>query len=304
MSFAERTDAEKRRGQQTSKIQDDTKDKRGKNSLARSARQSIASVSVVLLHQKPLFILFRSDLPSIRKPIERASSAPPIPSPAPPAKDSIQVEKPANGENKKLLFKLPPSTELVMCFYEPRFECVFPTERKADGSNDSMDERAAKKPKHESSVDFSFLNKFREESSQIHFDLDEHPSSIPSCPPLRPRFFSTHLCVVKRRQITSLDEFDDYQREYAEKWALSKTLYTTIQQNSKDFTVLANIYNSDTMSNNVASVSEIENKLTEVYRERKETVDKFRRKYAAVHEDLVDLKSCIDLYVSKWVAPQ
>lgn len=51
-------------------------------------------------------------------------------------------------------------------------------------------------------------------------------------------------------------------------------------------------------------LKELEHVLRETYSARKETVNRMRRKYNAMHEEVASLRKVLDDFVKKWMDPQ
>jgi hypothetical protein len=110
---------------------------------------------------------------------------------------------------------------------------------------------------------------------------------------------------LKRASIVNIEQFESFNSEYSEKYEIYRKLSLAIEQNKMDFTELGREFNlkSPNGSSSATEKKGVETKIQEVYASRKDLVIRMRRKYEYLHDELSDLKRCLDEFVKQWANP-
>jgi len=285
IAFGEKTDSERKRGIQSSKISDEVRGRKGNVKDQKSVFRASTTFSKSI-RRNP--VNESASLPShpmatSSSMTQSNSSTPSITSSSTPPNDSsANASPPANGAGTEGAKK--------------EFKFKLPAKRKAE-SPDGVEQAQKKQKTGEDSPNgvlytgnlFGFLSKFSELSSQIHFvdpDRDRPPRRLP---------------------VTTLEQFELFRTEYADNYRQYEQLFCALDRNRSDFIELGQLYNSKGGTSGAANGIEkkdIEITIQEVHGKRKELLDRMRRRYNYLHDELRDLEDCLHDYVRNLTAPQ
>lgn len=271
MSFAEKTDTERKKGIQSSKISDDLRVKKGSLKDQRSTFRNSTTFSK-----------------SIRR---SASTESHQPSPSHSALPSSVTSSTSFSPPNDLTPNASPHTNGTGAeVTKKEFKFKLPPKRKADPADANEHPSKKQKTSEDSSVvghNFGFLSKFSELAGQIHFTITDRDRPPRRAPP------------------SSLEQFELCQNEYAEKYRQYGQILQALEQNKSDFVELGKLYNSKVGNQSSPNEKkELESKIVTLSAERKEIVDRLRRRYNYLHSELRDITDSLNEFLKAWAGSQ